>query len=293
MSGVPSDDFSKFIAASETSDAGSARDRGRHFKARLLPFDDETVPGGARPELSFVYSRGPRPWLKFCLQLATILVAGGVGWYSASGTGVSKEMEGRYATSDALEALASRMAASDEAARQREVARGKQANELASLRKMIETLGHNVDSIRTAQQQPRTDADRETVRKDLAQKIDRLAERLDRLEHETSAQTPTGSIPRPTAATPAQALPSRPPARAAQNTQVSAGSGKPVRSPPPGGYVLGEVYNGGAVVHGHRGPVNVWPGAMLPGAGRVQAILRRNGQWVVTTSDGEIDSDGY
>ncbi|MDF2120187.1 hypothetical protein PY365_31970 [Roseiarcaceae bacterium H3SJ34-1] len=293
MSGVPGDDFSKFIAASEASDAASSRAGGKPFRARLLPFEDEAVLGGAKPEVSFVYSRGPRPWLKFCLQLATVLVAGAVGWYSASGTGVSKEMAGKYATTDAVQALASRVAANDEAAHRRETAGGKQASELASLRKMIETLGHSVDSLRTAQQQPRPDAERETARKELAQKIDRLAERLDRLEQETSAQTPTASIPRPAAATPAQALPSRPSAKPAQSAQAAAGSGKPVRPLPPGGYVLGEVYNGGAVVHGHRGPVNVWPGAMLPGAGRVQAILRRNGQWVVTTTDGEIDSDGY
>jgi hypothetical protein len=292
MSGVPDDDLSKFIAASGASDAASSRDGGKPFKARLLPFDDEASLGGTKPDV-FVYARGPRPWLKFGLQLATIAIAGAVGWYSASGTGVSKEMAGKYATSDAVKTLASRVAANDEAARQREAARGKQASELASLRKMIETVGHNVDGIRAAQQQPRTDADRETARKELAQKIDRLAERLDRLEQQTSAQMPTASIARPTVATPVQALPPRAPAKPAQSVQASASVGKPVRSPPPGGYVLGEVYNGGAVVHGHRGPVNVWPGSELPGAGRVQAILRRNGQWVVTTTDGEIDSDGY
>lgn len=57
--------------------------------------------------------------------------------------------------------------------------------------------------------------------------------------------------------------------------------------------MLGEIRNGSAVVHSHRGPVDVWPGTLLPGAGRVQAILRRNGQWVVTTTNGEIDADGY
>jgi len=291
MSGVPDDDFSKFIGASRASDAAS-RDGGP-FKARLLPFDDETVLGGAKPDV-LVYSRGPRPWLKFSLQLATILVAGAVGWYSASATSVSKEMAGKYATSDAVQALASRVAASDEAAHQREASRGKQTNELAALRKSIETLGRNVESIRTAQQQPRTDADREAARKELTQKIDRLAERLDRLEQQTSAQMPTASIARPSAAAPAQALPSRSPAKPTQAAQApGSNSAKPARTPPPGGYVLGEITNGGAVVHGHHGPVNVWPGSMLPGAGRVQAILRRNGQWVVTTTDGEIDSDGY
>jgi hypothetical protein len=115
MSGVP-DDFSKFIAASGASDAASSRDGDRPFRARLLPFDDEAPLGGAKPDV-FVYSRGPRPWLKFCLQLATIVVAGAVGWYSASGTSVSKEMAGKYATSDAVQALASRVAANDEAAR--------------------------------------------------------------------------------------------------------------------------------------------------------------------------------
>lgn len=54
------------------------------------------------------------------------------------------------------------------------------------------------------------------------------------------------------------------------------------------GWVLRNVYDGTALIEGRGGLVEVEPGDPLPGAGRVQAIRRQEGRWVVVTSKGLI-----
>jgi hypothetical protein len=56
-------------------------------------------------------------------------------------------------------------------------------------------------------------------------------------------------------------------------------------------YVLREVFRGGALVEGRQGMIEIYPGAELPGAGRVRSVERRDGKWVVVTSAGVIDAD--
>ena len=284
MSGVPDDEFSKFIAASGAGGASrSHRDGDNAYKARLLPFDEDAGRGSQSPlpKVSFTYSSGPRPFVRMSLQFATILTAGLVGWYSASGAVTSPDASGRYVTSEALEALTANLAAKETAARQHAAAASeKQAGDLAALRRLVEAVARNVDGLRAARQQPSAEeVDRET-----AQKVAQLVERLDRLEQQASAQAPTASIPHQAEAPAAIRQPVRPAPVAGR---------KPQRPPPAGANAVREVYDRGAVVHGHRANVNGWPDSVSPGAGRMQTILRRNGQWVVTTTDGEMDFEGY
>jgi hypothetical protein len=57
------------------------------------------------------------------------------------------------------------------------------------------------------------------------------------------------------------------------------------------GWMLREVFNGGAVVENERmGIFEVVPGANLPGLGRVETIRRQDGRWVVVTPKGWIVS---
>jgi hypothetical protein len=57
------------------------------------------------------------------------------------------------------------------------------------------------------------------------------------------------------------------------------------------GWMLREVFNGGAVVESERmGIFEVVPGANLPGLGRVETIRRQEGRWVVITPKGMIIS---
>jgi hypothetical protein len=48
------------------------------------------------------------------------------------------------------------------------------------------------------------------------------------------------------------------------------------------------VLNGAALIEGRRGIFEVYAGDSVPGAGRVDAIRRQEGRWVVVTSKGLI-----
>jgi hypothetical protein len=54
------------------------------------------------------------------------------------------------------------------------------------------------------------------------------------------------------------------------------------------GWVLRGVSNGVALIDGRRGIYEVYAGDPVPGAGRVDAIRRQDGRWVVVTSKGLI-----
>jgi hypothetical protein len=53
-------------------------------------------------------------------------------------------------------------------------------------------------------------------------------------------------------------------------------------------WVLRDVGYGGALIGGRRGTYEVYAGDMIPGLGRVDAIRRQDGRWVVVTSRGLI-----
>ncbi|MFT4276499.1 MAG: hypothetical protein QM576_09105 [Rhodopseudomonas sp.] len=65
---------------------------------------------------------------------------------------------------------------------------------------------------------------------------------------------------------------------------------QPGRLPTIEGWVLRDVYDGGAVVEGRSGTYEVYAGDPIPGVGRVDAIRRQDGRWVVVTSRGLIVS---
>jgi hypothetical protein len=56
------------------------------------------------------------------------------------------------------------------------------------------------------------------------------------------------------------------------------------------GWVLRGVANGIALIESRRGIFEVYAGDLVPGAGRVDAIRRQDGRWVVVTSKGLIVS---
>jgi len=71
------------------------------------------------------------------------------------------------------------------------------------------------------------------------------------------------------------------PAPAAPRTEVG-------RLPTVEGWVLRNVANGGALIEGRGGLYEVYAGDPIPGVGRVDAIRRQDGRWVVVTSKGLI-----
>jgi hypothetical protein len=141
----------------------------------------------------------------------------------------------------------------------------------------------------------------------LARRIDELAARLDKMKNETVgaiAQLAARVDPsRQEAAARLQAVVERldrleqknaTEARALNAAPRAPSPRSPVEAPrrPPvlSGWVLRDVYDGLALVEGANGPVEVAPGELLPGAGRVRSIQRSDRGWIVVTSQGVIDS---
>ncbi len=54
------------------------------------------------------------------------------------------------------------------------------------------------------------------------------------------------------------------------------------------GFVLRRVYDGAALIEGRDGMIEVEPGMVAPGLGRVEAIKREDGRWVVVTARGIV-----
>ena len=87
------------------------------------------------------------------------------------------------------------------------------------------------------------------------------------------------------------AAPAAPPSgtAAAVATPASAVSpAKPKQPPVVEGWVLRDVYDGSALIQGRGGLVAVMPGDSLPGLGRIEAVKRQDGRWVVVTARGLV-----
>jgi hypothetical protein len=107
---------------------------------------------------------------------------------------------------------------------------------------------------------------------DTAAKVAHTTESLDRIDHRLSgAAEQTGAVP---------------------SASLAPGPGRP-----PGangaaildGWVLRDLFNGGALIQSPRnGVLEVIPGDNVPGLGRIDAIRRQDGRWVVVTSRGLI-----
>ncbi len=120
-----------------------------------------------------------------------------------------------------------------------------------------------------------------------AAKLARLAEAVEKLK---AAQ----AVPVPVAAAPAAAKDVTgsisPPSTAAAAAHVPLPAPKPevARLPTVEGWVLREVADGGALIEGRKGIYEVYAGDPIPGLGRVDAIRKQDGRWVVVTSKGLI-----
>ena len=99
---------------------------------------------------------------------------------------------------------------------------------------------------------------------------------------------------------PPRSLPQRRPQPGTSPAHVAArdGAAAPVPLPAPKpeiarlptveGWVLRDVDNGSALIEGRQGVFEVYPGDPVPGLGRVDAIRKQDGRWVVVTSKGLI-----
>jgi hypothetical protein len=127
-------------------------------------------------------------------------------------------------------------------------------------------------------------------------KLARLSETVDKLRtgqaaapvQAVAAKEITGSIAPAQAAAaapgaPPQTLPAQAAALAAAAPKTEVG-----RLPTVDGWRLRDVANGGALIESRSGLYEVYAGDPVPGLGRIDAIRRQDGRWVVVTSKGLI-----
>lgn len=110
-------------------------------------------------------------------------------------------------------------------------------------------------------------------------KLAKLSEAVDKLRPTPPAVAPVPLAAAPTAAK--EVTGSVAPPAAAPKSEIG-------RLPTVQGWVLRDVGNGGALIEGRRGIFEVYAGDPVPGLGRVDAIRRQDGRWVVVTSKGLI-----
>jgi len=127
-----------------------------------------------------------------------------------------------------------------------------------------------------------------------AAKLARLSEAVDRLRtapaslSSAGAATPatareiTGSI---ASASPQATSKSEAPRNETAKSEAKTEVGK---LPTVEGWVLRDVVHGGALIDGRRGMYEVYAGDTIPGLGRIDAVRRQDGRWVVVTSKGLI-----
>jgi hypothetical protein len=109
-------------------------------------------------------------------------------------------------------------------------------------------------------------------------KIAKLSETVDKL------RAPPAPVPAPVASIQPKEVTGSitpPPAAPAPKPEVA-------RLPTIDGWVLLEVANGGATIEGRQGVFEVYAGDPIPGLGRVDAIRKQDGRWVVVTSKGLV-----
>ncbi|MET4804100.1 hypothetical protein ABIA96_006704 [Bradyrhizobium sp. LB11.1] len=114
-------------------------------------------------------------------------------------------------------------------------------------------------------------------------KLAKLSETVDKL------RTPPAAAAQAAAAVPAKETTG---SIAPAPTQVATAAAAPKtefgRLPTIDGWRLRDVANGGALIEGRDGLYEVYAGDPIPGIGRVDAIRRQDGRWVVVTSKGMI-----
>ncbi|WP_275199623.1 hypothetical protein [Bradyrhizobium sp. CSA207] len=119
-------------------------------------------------------------------------------------------------------------------------------------------------------------------------KIAKLSETVDKLRAAPPAAPAQTAAAAPAKETTGSIAPTQVAAAAAPAPVPAAPKVEVGRLPTVEGWVLRNVANGGALIEGRGGLYEVYAGDPLPGVGRVDAIRRQDGRWVVVTSKGLI-----
>jgi hypothetical protein len=161
--------------------------------------------------------------------------------------------------------------------------------EVAALRTSLEQASkHNASQIsKTSDRLDKV----EKAQGEPAAKLAKLSETVEKL------RTAAVAAPAPAAvAVPAAAAVAPKETTAAIQTATAAAVPVPVPAPKPEiarlptveGWVLRDVANGSALIEGRQGIFEVYAGDQIPGLGRVDAVRKQDGHWVVVTSRGLV-----
>jgi len=122
-----------------------------------------------------------------------------------------------------------------------------------------------------------------------AAKLARLSEAVEKLRA-ASVAAPVTVAAAPVAAKDVTGSVAPPATAVAAATSAPAAPPKPevARLPTVEGWVLRDVGKGAALIESRRGMLEVYAGDPIPGLGRVDAIRKQDGRWVVVTSKGLI-----
>jgi hypothetical protein len=119
-----------------------------------------------------------------------------------------------------------------------------------------------------------------------AAKLARLSEAVEKLKAAQATPVPVAAAP--AAAKDVTGSISPPATAVAAHVPLPLPKPEVARLPTVEGWVLREVADGGALIEGRKGIYEVYAGDPVPGLGRVDAIRKQDGRWVVVTSKGLI-----
>ena len=120
-----------------------------------------------------------------------------------------------------------------------------------------------------------------------AAKLAKLTETVDKLRAAQASATTAAAAPAP-AKEVTGTIPQQAAAAAAPSAPPAPSKPEVARLPTVEGWVLRDVANGSALIESRRGMYEVYAGDPIPGLGRVDAIRKQDGRWVVVTSKGLI-----
>jgi hypothetical protein len=168
-------------------------------------------------------------------------------------------------------------------------------SEIAALRTSLEQASKH-----TASQLSKSSDRLERVEKAQAEpaaKLAKLTETVEKLRLAAATPPPAPIAAAPVAAAPVAAAAVAPKETTATVQTANAAPGQiPMPAPKPEvarlptveGWVLRDAANGSALIEGRQGIFEVYAGDPIPGLGRIDAIRKQDGRWVVVTSRGLI-----
>ncbi len=126
----------------------------------------------------------------------------------------------------------------------------------------------------------------EKAQAESAAKLAKLGEAVEK-PHVTPA-TPVAAAPQASKEVTGTITPPAPAQTATATASKADAKPEVGRLPVVDSWVLQDVSRGGALIEGRQGIYEVYAGDVVPGLGRIDAVRRQDGRWVVVTSRGLI-----